>query len=300
MERSIVHVGPGGRAAAAHATSSVPSRAALFLRTGGSFPPRAGRGIPRAHADRSVKLSARTAGEGVGEASAGESVPRAPSYSAVATGVAAEGRERKLHPVQAHGPGSALVTFDCDVLEGRFVLEADEVEEICEECELTPIQLMRSLIGQAQKMAIPPISDFYVGAVGMGVSGRIYIGVNVEFQRVPLLQSIHAEQFLVCNALRCGERQLKYIALSAAPCGHCRQFCCELYGADELQFLFRGNPADSLSHLLPWRFGPSDLQEPSSGKVQLLLEDRANGLALGEGEVARACAAAGVEQVGDD
>mmetsp|Transcript_45841 Transcript_45841/g.146235 ORF Transcript_45841/g.146235 Transcript_45841/m.146235 type:complete len:242 (-) Transcript_45841:1097-1822(-) len=164
MERSIVHVGPGGRAAAAHATSSVPSRAALFLRTGGSFPPRAGRGIPRAHADRSVKLSARTAGEGVGEASAGESVPRAPSYSAVATGVAAEGRERKLHPVQAHGPGSALVTFDCDVLEGRFVLEADEVEEICEECELTPIQLMRSLIGQAQKVRPPPFPHPRPGA----------------------------------------------------------------------------------------------------------------------------------------
>ncbi len=56
----------------------------------------------------------------------------------------------------------------------------------------------------------------------------MYVGVNLEFARLPLYNSIHAEQFLVVNAIHHGERELRKLAVSAAPCGHCRQFYSEL------------------------------------------------------------------------
>ena len=64
--------------------------------------------------------------------------------------------------------------------------------------------------------------------VGLGASGRLYVGVNLEFPCLPLHNSVHAEQFLVVNALQHGERELVKLAVSAAPCGHCRQFLSEL------------------------------------------------------------------------
>lgn len=39
---------------------------------------------------------------------------------------------------------------------------------------------------------------------------------------------IHAEQCLIANALLHGERGLRKLAISEAPCGHCRQFYSEL------------------------------------------------------------------------
>ena len=65
-------------------------------------------------------------------------------------------------------------------------------------------------------------------AVALGASGRIFFGVNLEFARLPLYNSVHAEQFLVVNALHHGERELRKLAVSEAPCGHCRQFYSEL------------------------------------------------------------------------
>ena len=68
----------------------------------------------------------------------------------------------------------------------------------------------------------------YCRAVGLGESGRLYVGVNLEFARLPLNNSVHAEQFLVVNALHHGETGITKMAVSAAPCGHCRQFYSEL------------------------------------------------------------------------
>ncbi len=65
-------------------------------------------------------------------------------------------------------------------------------------------------------------------AVGLGVSGRLYVGVNLEFARLPVNNSVHAEQFLVVNAVHHEERAITKMAVSAAPCGHCRQFYSEL------------------------------------------------------------------------
>ena len=40
---------------------------------------------------------------------------------------------------------------------------------------------------------------------------------------------MHAEQFLVVNCLHNQEDSLRMLAVSAAPCGHCRQFYAELH-----------------------------------------------------------------------
>lgn len=65
-------------------------------------------------------------------------------------------------------------------------------------------------------------------AIGLASSGCIYVGVNLEFPGMPLSQSVHAEQFLMANLLLHGEARLDTLAVSAAPCGHCRQFYSEL------------------------------------------------------------------------
>ena len=65
-------------------------------------------------------------------------------------------------------------------------------------------------------------------AVGIGESGTLYVGCNLEFTNLPLYNSVHAEQFLLVNALHHGEKSIQKLAISAAPCGHCRQFFSEL------------------------------------------------------------------------
>lgn len=42
------------------------------------------------------------------------------------------------------------------------------------------------------------------------------------------VHQVHSEQCLLTNLLLHGERELLTLAISAAPCGHCRQFYSEL------------------------------------------------------------------------
>jgi len=104
-----------------------------------------------------------------------------------------------------------------------FVLEPAQVAELKQRFGLSEAELLYSLIEPTQRLARPPVSDYHVGAVGLGESGRVLLGVNVELHGLPLNQSIHAEQFVIANAVRVGERRLTRLAVSAEPCGHCRQ-----------------------------------------------------------------------------
>jgi cytidine deaminase len=56
------------------------------------------------------------------------------------------------------------------------------------------------------------------------------------------LLQVHGEQFLMANLLLHKERSLHSLAISAAPCGHCRQFYSELACA------VSGVKAAALSH----------------------------------------------------
>ena len=98
--------------------------------------------------------------------------------------------------------------------------------------------LLPKLVASASGAARVPTSRYRVGAAALGTSGRVFVGANLELPRAPLAGSVHAEQFVVALAAQRGERGLRRIAVSAPPCGHCRQFCCELNCADELEFVF--------------------------------------------------------------
>eukprot|EP00850_Spirogloea_muscicola_P018420 SM000168S02619 [mRNA] locus=s168:213011:214888:+ [translate_table: standard] len=161
-----------------------------------------------------------------------------------------------------------------------FVLEAADVARLRSALDLSEEELLTSLVVPVRALALAPISRFHVGAVALGVSGRVFAGVNLEFPGLPLHHSVHAEQFLVANAAQHGERQLCLIAVSAAPCGHCRQFLQELRKAGELPILIADGGAAEVSmlkDLLPHRFGPHDLLEDD---FPLLLEPQSHSLEL--------------------
>jgi cytidine deaminase len=140
-----------------------------------------------------------------------------------------------------------------------FFIPAGVVKRLLSEYNLSIEGLLNKIIPLAQKHALPSISNYYVGAVGIGNDGNIYSGVNLEFPCMPLNYSIHAEQFLAIHARNHGETKLSTIALSAAPCGHCRQFLYEFYKNNDLIFVTPNNQSIKLSELLPHPFGPFDL-----------------------------------------
>uniref|UniRef100_A0A7N0UU29 cytidine deaminase n=1 Tax=Kalanchoe fedtschenkoi TaxID=63787 RepID=A0A7N0UU29_KALFE len=164
-----------------------------------------------------------------------------------------------------------------------FVIGSSQARSLAADSNLTLLQLLPTLVKPAQALARPPISNFHVGAVGLGSSGRVFIGVNLEFPGLPLHHSVHAEQFLITNLAIHSEPALQALAVSAAPCGHCRQFLQEIRNAPDLQILITDEDRifKSLSTLLPDRFGPFDLLD--TARVPLLLEPNHNRLKLPTG-----------------
>lgn len=99
-----------------------------------------------------------------------------------------------------------------------------------------------------------------VGACVIARDGTAYLGVNVEFAGQPLSTAIHAEQFAIVNAALHGATHLESLAANATPCGHCRQFCQELHGVANIEFVVDDSArAFRIAELLPLGFGPADL-----------------------------------------
>lgn len=136
-------------------------------------------------------------------------------------------------------------------------------------------QLMLDLIPLAKTFAIPPISNFFVGVVALGTSGNLYFGANYEFIGQALSFSVHGEQAATVQALSFGETGLEMLAISAAPCGYCRQFLNELTTASRLKIILPNMPATLLSSLLPAAFGPADL-----GVTGGLMSPQSHGMTL--------------------
>ena len=154
----------------------------------------------------------------------------------------------------------------------RGILPARLCKEIINILGTQIDDLMVRLLPVAALYAVVPISDFRVGAVAgadtstEGNAYDLYLGANIEFRGLPLNQSVHAEQAVVMNAWMQGATRVRTIAVSAAPCGYCRQFLNELAGSNTLDIII---PTDeiggfsqiSLSKLLPKAFGPRDLDQ---------------------------------------
>jgi cytidine deaminase len=89
----------------------------------------------------------------------------------------------------------------------------------------------RDLYGRAlavAEYAHAPYSEFHVGAAVRGRDGRVFLGVNVENAAYPL--GICAEKSALARAVADGCRagDLEAIAITASPCGGCRQWFVEL------------------------------------------------------------------------
>lgn len=136
-------------------------------------------------------------------------------------------------------------------------------------------ELLLSLVPVAKKLAIPPISNFFVGVAVLGDSGSIYLGANYEFAGQSLAFTVHGEQAATSMAMSFGERGIRKLAVSAAPCGLCRQFLNELTTAGKLQILVTGQQPTTLNALLPASFGPGDL-----GVEAALLSPQSHGLTI--------------------
>ena len=117
---------------------------------------------------------------------------------------------------------------------------------------------MSAFLPHAAKLANVPVSGFRVGAAALGASGRVWLGANQEFAQLPHNFTVHAEQAAVLNARSHGETKLLMLAVSAPPCGYCRQFLREL--KPPLEIVLDGRVV-SLDALLPEAFALSAGEE---------------------------------------
>jgi len=140
-------------------------------------------------------------------------------------------------------------------LAGR--IPAAQVEALRGAQKLSIAELMMTLLPQAKSRAHAPLSNYFVGAVALGTTGSLYFGQNIEIPGNMLGLAVHAEQSAIANAYMADEAGVKAIAVTAAPCGHCRQFLSEV--SLEMSILMPELPAMPLSELLPRAFGPKDL-----------------------------------------
>ncbi len=172
-------------------------------------------------------------------------------------------------PAQAHDLDTAIGAFPQDAREYlRTIISAEEFDarlgagqavKLGALLGKSPHGVALALIGLAQRYARTPVSHFNVGAVAIGASGAMYFGSNMEFPGQALSFSVHAEQSAIMNAWMHGEKGIQALAISAAPCGYCRQFLHELSTASSLIILLPGGKPAPLSALLPDAFGPEDL-----------------------------------------
>jgi cytidine deaminase len=83
--------------------------------------------------------------------------------------------------------------------------------------------------------------------------------MNLEIPGHSLGFSVHGEQAALSNAYMQAEPGVAAIAVTAAPCGHCRQFMNEMSTTGEFEILVENKAPSKLSSLLPMAFGPGDL-----------------------------------------
>ena len=138
-------------------------------------------------------------------------------------------------------------------------IPASEVGYLVDAEEKSVEAIMLGLLPLARTYSRPPISKYLVGAVARGTSGHLYLGANIEFPGHSLGLAVHGEQSALSNAYMHSDQGVSAIALTAAPCGHCRQFMNELSPEGQIEILRNGEAPVKLSSLLPMAFGPKDL-----------------------------------------
>ena len=114
----------------------------------------------------------------------------------------------------------------------------------------------------AMKKAYVPYSKFPVGVAALVDDGRIVSGCNVENASYGL--TLCAECGLVSSLIATGGgRLVAFVCVDIAgnalmPCGRCRQLLQE-HGGSTLQMM-TDQGIKTLGDLLPWAFGPEEIE----------------------------------------
>lgn len=146
-------------------------------------------------------------------------------------------------------PGSILTAGEAAILQESFGLGSVE-------------ELMLLALAPARGIARPPISNFFVGAVGLErETGNLILGGNVEFPGTHLGFTIHGEGFVFTRAASRGTT-IETIAIGEAhPCAHCRQYISEFATSRELTLIDPLGHRLTMADLYPWPFDPDYLGE---------------------------------------
>lgn len=171
------------------------------------------------------------------------------------------------HPLKAETIGTHISRFPAllrESLEGLFYdlsFEGRIDGDFAGRLGIPFRRLMSLLLPVARAYAI---ADFQVGAITQGASGDLYFGANREIPKAPLAWTLHAEQSAVLGAFAAGEKGITRIAVTAPPCGQCRQFLYELTRSSTLNVYVERQNAVTLSKLFPKPFGPRALGKTPS------------------------------------
>ena len=160
---------------------------------------------------------------------------------------------------------AALVSGRKDAL-GRndgLVLPMQQAADLIGRYGLAGVEdLMLLALDTARTVAQPPISEFFVGAVGLErETGNLILGGNVEFPGTHLGFTIHGEGFVFTRAASRGTT-ISTIAIGEAhPCAHCRQYLSEFQSSRELVLIDPLGHRLTMAELYPWPFDPDYLGE---------------------------------------
>jgi len=167
----------------------------------------------------------------------------------------------RIEQALAETPSQIRDFLSSIVLQNDFdaTLSKQQYSELLALSGLDDAELRVALLPFAAAYSYAPISNFYVGAIVRGLSGKLYFGANVEISGAQLGQTVHAEQSAISHAWMKGETGISDITINFSPCGHCRQFMNELTTAKELVVQLPQRDEKSLQEYLPESFGPADL-----------------------------------------
>ena len=116
---------------------------------------------------------------------------------------------------------------------------------------------------EVMKKAYAPYSNFKVGVAALVDDGRVVVGCNSEnasygvglCAECGLISSLTATGGGRLIAVVCVDGEGNYLS----PCGRCRQLLFE-HGGNEMLLMTPDGPKP-MSYILPWAFGPEDLNK---------------------------------------
>jgi homotetrameric cytidine deaminase len=161
-------------------------------------------------------------------------------------------------------PGADLEAERPKVERLREAIEVGDERLVAEgyaDLMLADPELLLRAADEVMRMAHAPYSNFKVGAVLRGASGRLFTGANVENAAFP--QGQCAEASAIGALVAGGERQITAVAVVAErmdvcpPCGGCRQRLSEFAGPETPVHLGRPGGEQrtvTLADLLPLSF----------------------------------------------